>query len=91
MHVYSAVFRYLEHIIRQYAPVSDNDKNIGPEAFYKLGSRSVAQLCRLINGNIVFQCKLLYRTVRKLHAAVARLVRLSENGCNIVFFIYKLF
>ena len=63
MHVYCAVFRYLKHIVRQNAPVSDNYKNIGIKAFYKLGSRSVAQLRRLINGNIVFQRKFLYRTV----------------------------
>ena len=91
MDIYRAVFRHCEHVLRQDAAIGNYNKNIWLKFSNKLGRRSVTQLCRLINGNIMLQSERLDRTERQLHASVTRLVRLSKYADNVVFFIYELF
>ena len=91
MDVYRAVFRHGKNIVRQDAPVGDDDEDIRLQRLYLRKRRTVAHLHRLEHRQTVFQRKLLYRRRAQLHAAALRLVRLGEHADDVELFIYQFF
>ena len=91
MDVYRAVFRHGEYIVRQDAPVGDDDEDIRLQRLYLRKRRTVAHLHRLEHRQTVLQRKLLDRRRAQLHTAPLGLVRLGEHADDVEPFIYQFF
>ena len=84
MDINTAVFRQIKNILRNDLAVSHYDYKLGVKLLQNAVCSAVLHLCRLKNGNIIFDSLFLYG--RKLHfmSPALRLIRLSKNSDNLV-------
>ena len=78
--VETAVFRRIQHVLRQNQSVGGNDHHVGLDLFEHLqGFGVVAQFFRLRHAQTQFQCGLLHRRRGKLHPAPFGAVGLGQH------------